>query len=377
MKKFFGLVSIVILGLAISLSAGAAVFRAAGEVAVSEAINNDVYLAGGSVSVSQPIDGDLLAAGGNIVLTSAVSQDVIFAGGNVNVLGEIGDDLRVIGGTVTIAKSVKDDALVAGGLIHILPEAVIGADVVGSGGRLVIDGTVNDDVLGEFEEVVINGTVISDVDVTVSTALTLGPKAVIDGNLTYRAPKAAVVPETASVKGQVSFTPYEAGLSFDRGLLAKVFGAGALIQLVALLIAGLIAAYAFRRGVSAGLEQAYSQFWPQLLRGLVVLIVAPIAGVVLLFTLIGWPIGAAILSAFGLLLVAAKVLAVILVGAFILKLLAKDKPLEVSWQSVVVGAVVLQIIKFAPVLGWLIGLIFLLVMLGVLTATIQQKLREV
>ncbi len=84
-----------------------------------------------------------------------------------------------------------------------LSKASVAGDAVIAGGAVYMNGAISGDLTIYGEEVVLNGTVGGDVTLNFTKKVTLGKDARILGNLTYSANEELVIPEGATIGGEI------------------------------------------------------------------------------------------------------------------------------------------------------------------------------
>ncbi|OHA78836.1 MAG: hypothetical protein A3B07_03435 [Candidatus Yonathbacteria bacterium RIFCSPLOWO2_01_FULL_43_27] len=346
-------------------------------------INDNVYTAGGNVTVAVPVTGDVIAVGGNIQVLKDVSQDLAIAGGSVTVLGNTGGDVRVAGGNILIDGDVAGDLIVMGGTITVSPNASVGKDVIIMGGQITLGG----DVLGDVEigggVVSLNGHVQGNVKATIDGTLTIGEKAVIDGGLEYKAKNvdALAVTTGAVITGETVFKEARIDtMALDRGtvrnMVLAIIGVLALFKLVSLLIAALLVTWLFKKYSHVITEEALRKPLKMLGRGFVALVIIPVAGVLLLITLFGAMFGIIAILSYVSLLILSCIYAGVVVGVWLSRIVYKTNETTITWKNVTVGVVLLTLVSFIPVIGWVVRLFVVLITLGSITNIVYRKLQE-
>lgn len=332
-------------------------------------IAHNAYLAGGAVVSGAAIGGDLSVAGGTIVVNGPVAADLLAAGGNISILGDVRDDARIAGGTIVISGSVGNDLVVAGGTITAIGPKV-GGDALIFGGNVRLASPVSGNVMIRGGNITIDAPVSGNVEVHAQN-LTLGSHAVISGNLTYEATKAATMDAGAAVKGQTAFTPI---VNVKQGPAAAVaiFSVWLLSIFAALLVCALIIRMLIGRYTLSVARAALARPWHSLLVGFIGAVVLPVAAAVMMFTVVGIPLG--ILTALGYvaLLVFSWLFAPLIVGSFIEHWWHSRAP-EMPWQVVIYGVVAYVVIGLIPLIGWLFKALVLLIAFG----AILEKKREI
>ena len=375
-KKLFSVLALFV-ALLMPMSSHAAMFGAAEEYSLraGETLEENAYLAGGVVTVESDALADVIAAGGDVVLSGVIEEDLLVAGGSVTITGEVKGDVRVAGGEVSISGQVAGEVVGAGGYIHLTSSSLVASDVTLAGGRLLLEGEVSGDLEMYGGEIGIDGVVRGNVT-SDSELLTIGENTQIDGTLTYSALDEVVPEEGAQLKGEVTYLEYtgenqyqEYGPAFDvlLGFLSALWVVFALMTFVT----AVVLYHLMKKDVTRLVEHSVKNFWQEALRGFVVAIVLPIAIVIAFMTFLGAGLG--MLGALvGLtVLFLADVGAGILAGTLVFKLFTKK--VEVSWLTILVGVLLLQVLNFVPVIGWIIGYIFTFAASGVLWMMLYKR----
>jgi hypothetical protein len=335
-------------------------------IPAGETVAHNAYLMGGSVLSSGPVGGDLVATGGTVVINDTVGGDVMGGGGNVSVLGAIAGDLRMGGGTLVVSGPIGGDLVAGGGQITVT-SAKIGGDVLVAGGTVHLSAPVSGSANIRGGSVVIDAPIAGDVEVH-AQSLTFGSHAVISGNLTYEAPKAATMETGASVKGKTNFTPI-VDVSVGPEAALALMSVWILSMLAALIVSALIIRMLVRRYVVELGNAVLASAWRALGIGFVALVVIPAAGFVMMLTVVGIPLGILTFIAYAALLVFSWMMAPVVVGAFIEKWWYERSP-QMPWQVIVYGAIAYSLIGILPIIGGIFKFVVILIALG---SVIEKK----
>lgn len=337
--------------LAIPLFVSAAEFRTGDQPSLEsgQTVQDDLYMAGGSVVSAGTVRGDLVSGGGSILVSGPVSGDLMLGGGNITVTSEISDDVRIGGGQVTIQGNVRGDVLIGGGQVILAGERITG-DIAVAGGTVRIESAIGGDARIAGGDIYLNGPVAGNVEIE-AEKLTLGPRAIIAGDLSYRAADAATMQDGAVVRGETQFDERvgreeaEAGLAafFTFWLVAKFF---------MLLVGSLLIGMAFQRYSRELVATAAMQPLLEFGRGLVTVIVLPILSFILIATIIGIPLGVIGLLMLAVMLIFASLIAPIILGSVVHKLIWKPARYEVNWQTILLGVVLYSVLGLIPVIGF-------------------------
>jgi len=332
-------------------------------------LRDDLYVAGSNVVVSQDVPGDLVAAGRVVAVKAKVAQDALVAGGTVDITGDVGDVLRVAGGTVAVGGHVAGYLVAGGGTVELLPAGRVDGGVFVNAGRAIVDGTVSGPLEIRGGEARIDGTVEGDVKVHAGT-LWLGEHAVLKKDLEYSSRQEAKLAAGAQVLGQTRRLPQAAG--------GKTGGVLALLAVIAsfagLIVAGLAVVLLFPTFSRSVATESLSHFGRDFLIGAGVLILAPIASVLLIVSLVGLPLGLIGGLVYVALLLVSRICAGMVLGTLVWRLVMKEKQFRVDWKTAVVGLALLPAVAWIPILGWLVWLVLLLAALGSVTLFVHRAL---
>jgi hypothetical protein len=324
-------------------------------------------MAGGNVTSAGSVRGDLVIGAGSVLVSGPVSGDLMIGGGNITVSGEVTDDVRIGGGNVTIQSVVRGDALVGGGQVNLAGER-IGGDVAVAGGTVRIDAAIGGSARIAGGDIYLNAPVAGDVEIE-AEKLTLGPRADIAGDLSYRAPDPATLQDGAVVRGETTFEERVGRKEAEAGL-AAFFTFWIVAKFLMLLVGALLIGLAFQRYARELVAIAAARPLLEFGRGLVAVIVLPIISLILLATIIGIPLGVIGLLMLATMLIFASLIAPIVLGAVVHKLIWKPAGYLVSWQTILLGVALYFLLGLIPFIGLLVTCIVKLVALG---ATLNLK----
>lgn len=317
----------------------------------------NVYASGGQVRPEAPAEGDFMAAGGRIVLDQRVGGDAALAGGTVDVRAAVADDLRVMGGDITLESSVGGELFATGGQVRLQPGASVAGPARLYGGSVTIEGRIDGTLRAGAQKVTINGEVRGDAHVD-GGEVVLGPRARIGGVLTYASEAELEQAATATVAGGIQrrAAASPAGKPAARPAAPAgpgAFIAGSVMSFLALLACGavfLLLLPVFGRQAAARLHAAP---WLALAVGFALLVALPVLAVLLFITLLGIPLGLAVLALYPVLLLAGFLVGVLFVAILLRAALRKPAPVTlgagVAWLSLALLLVMLA--GAVPVVG--------------------------
>lgn len=346
-----------IVGLAFAPTTHAMVVRAGESYTLDSyaTLEDDLYVVGETVTSAGTTTGDFFALGSYVEQSGTVSEDVFILGGNVIVTGPVDGDLRIIGGKVYLNGHVTEDVVLAGGTITIGKDAVIDGDLFVMADYLVVEGTVHGLVEMKVRVAELQGAVGKDVRAGVREALSLTKEAVVEGGLTYSAPREAFISETASVKGNVDFTQVDGATSEK-----SVDLYGLLFYILLTVVSAVSLVFFFPSQARAMTASALSDgSGMRMLKGFFLFIAWPFASLLLIITILGAIPGLILLGTFGTVFFIAMAFTPVLAGVFLARWMKKEKE-ELSLMWATLGAVSITLIAYLPVFGWIIRFLILL-----------------
>ncbi|MBT7484472.1 hypothetical protein HN748_04080 [Candidatus Peregrinibacteria bacterium] len=384
-RKFTAIFSLALLGsLIMATTAHALILQASDELFFDEYVTEDVYIAGGNVTIEQDIDGDLFVAGGDVTVNGIINGDLFVAGGNILINEEILDDVRVIGGAMTLNRNVGGDVILIGGTMDLAQDAEIAGDVISLSGRTNLYGTVNKSVRGILGRLVLGGTINGDLDVRVTEKLVMLNDAHVVGNVKYFAPE-KIEDHGAVIDGEVSFN--EILSSSDkvkegvRGLLSSGSIVGKLWGYLSLLLIGGLFIGFFPNLLHRASTRIKTKAAKSFGIGFLVFILGGTVSVIAAFTVIGVQLAFIVMA----LLFVLGELGRVTAGYFIGTLIIRDKSKKGTQKKRVflrhfgvlaLGVLILKVISFVPVLGWIAGFVFFITGAGALFLALRTTYRE-
>ena len=314
-------------------------------VAKDQTVDSSVYLAGESVDVQGIVKGDVYCAAQTVTIRGTVEGDVLCAGATVTIDGVVRGDVRAAGANIVLKASVEGSVTLAGASVVTDSASKIGRDATITGSTLSLSGSIARDAVLAGSTIILNGSVGRDVRAA-SEALSAAPGAKIGGNLAY------VSENTADISSGVVAGTVQHTVQGNQGVSSVPLAAILLGLLIAILVFTVstvcivLAAprYVHRISDGAGVKQFIVYF----LVGLVGVVVAPVLGIVLLVTVVGFyaAIVLGLVATLGLMIGASLV--AYRLGRFMLD--GRAKPLS----SALVGSLALGILSAVPFIGWLI-----------------------
>lgn len=383
-------------------------------IAKDEVVNDDLYVGASTFTLEGTVKGDVLASGGTITINGTVDGDVMAAGQTVIINGTVTGSVRMAGAALFIGETAKigGDVVGAGASLETRKGSSVGQDAVIFGGQALLAGDITRNVKVYTGGTQLSGTIGGNVEAEVGNAdhsgpgpmiylpqspipvpdvkggLTIDPAAKIGGKLTYTSAKELAIPGGV-VAGEV--TRVEPLVEkVVQPTASELFMAGMLNtirKIVSLILLGLLLGWLFPTFIALSTNHLRTAPLPSFGWGIVanaafffallVLIIATVVGALLFgaLTLSGLSATVVFLGLLGIfILIFGFVLAMAYVAQIIVSVLGGKLILEKvkpEWADhkvwpLVIGVVLFAILTAIPVLGWIAGLVAVLLGLGAL-----------
>jgi hypothetical protein len=255
----------------------------------------------------------------------------------------------------------EDDRVVLSGAVDV-PRGTTSEDVVAFQGPVSVAGTVDGDVVAFGGPVAVTGRVTGDV-VTLGDQATLQPGAEVGGDLVWGA-EPPLVAADARVLGDVERAHWgDVPGSWDW----IGFVGGWLSVSLAALAVGLLFLWLSPRGADAALQAALRRPGASAGFGAVLALGLPVAAVLSMVTIVGIPLGVALLLALVPLYALGYATSAWVLGRIVLK---DRRP---RWVAFLAGLGILRLVALVPVLGGVAGLAATLVGLGALLIALGRS----
>ncbi|MBD3312245.1 hypothetical protein GF352_02195 [archaeon] len=341
----------------------ASMFKASDNVDISssETINQNAYLAGNLVNINGVVNGDAVTAGNIIVVNGVVNGDLMAAGNSITVNGNVSGDVRATGAMVLVNGEVGGEVLSGTAQLMLSEESTVGE--VNAGAASI---TISGEVLG-------NVTISAD-------NITITDTAVIGGLLNYTSSNKAVIADENSITGLVQRNEPENRGSWEwtgmsRWLPAAYFSIFfIIISIASKLLFGFVLTRVSKKNIEELKKRMSKEFLNQSITGFAVMILVPIAAIIGLITVIAIPLSLVVLGLYVITLYIASVTAAFFIGSKTLDLLKVEK--QSLLIELLIGVIVIELINWVPVIGWLFNFVIWLLSLGALTNLMRKRFNE-
>jgi len=335
-------------------------------VAKDQTVEGNLYAAGNTITVEGTVTGDIICAGQNININGRVEGDIICAGQTLNINGQVGGSARLVGNSININAKVGRGAQAFGATINFGSDSEIGQDLLAAGATVEIRGKINGNLHGAADNLTLAGKVGKNVrfklderirdDKKIKSenqkSLTITESAVVGGDIAYSAGSEGEISSGAQVAGKVTYNKPKPkkDKSWQMGIWGKTY------SIFAALVIGLVLISLWRKPVINLTDKMIAKTWPTIGWGAVVMFLTPIIAVVLMITLIGFPLALLLLGAWMIAMCLSKILVGIMVGRAMLEKFWEKKKDSLIW-AMILGVVIVKIIFTIPLVGWLLALV--------------------
>jgi hypothetical protein len=287
----------------------------------------------------------VLAAGWRVTLSAAAADDVRIAGSEVIVLTPVGGDLTAAGGDITIGPQV-----------HVRGRAWL------SGGTVRTDGVFDRELRIYGGTVTVGGEVREPLTV-VAQSLTILPSAHLLASVSYRGPVEARIEPGATLAVPLTYER----IGQDEARRQRLPGAGsAVLFTLHLSVAGLLFFILLPRISSGAAATLRTEPGRSVLAGFALLVTVPVAALLLLVSVLGLPVGLALVALYFVALLLGLLTTAFAVGDFESRLLKRPPVVARSQRALVLvaGVVTLAVLRSLPVVGGWTVLVAVLFGLG-------------
>lgn len=335
------------------------------------------FLAGRTVTITARVPDDVFAAGRDVVFQDATAGTAIVAGATVTLNGGTTADLIAAAETLTIAGRVEDDVMAAARRFAVTAEGEIEGDARLAAETIWVRGRIGGTLRAAARTLTLDGVIDGKVDVLAET-IVVGPNARIAGDLVYRSGHEPQIAEGAVIGGEVR--RLELHLPNLRRIVLTLIGIGiflALSWLTAVVVLLLGVQIAFSSFGTATATRVLARPLPHLARGLGLLVAACVLAGVSILSVVGLPIGFAVLTALALGNLFALAAGSLAVGLVVRRLMRSGDPggaSQVGW--LIAGLFLLILAVLIPYVGGLAVALVLITGFGAVISELWQRLRR-
>ncbi len=322
-------------------------FGAATNINSEVEVDHSLFLAGSEVSSKDSVSGIGFLAG-NIVEALGSYDYGLFAGNSVKIGGEVYGDLFAAGNAVEIDEGalIDRDVYAVGNTVNLA--ANLNGNVFVAGNRLVLENiTINGNLSADFDQIVVKG------------------KSSISGTFEYNDDATLIGLENLSFKEKKVYSNPSVKFDFGKTILNKF------VSIISVLVLTFVALAVFPKFATKLLKDfATKDVFKNVLIGLGLLLLVPIAAIFVLISVVGFPVGLVAILAYILLIVFSTPVSGLVLGDVLAKNLFKKEKMNVYLKALL-GVVLIELLALIPYLGGLVSLASLLFGMGYLFANLK------
>ena len=196
----------------------------------------------------------------------------------------------------------------------------------------------------------------------------------MNGNLTYKSPKASKNVSSKTVIGTIKYEPRK-GASKDykaKNVAMGMLAGFSFFQLLSLLFVGLFFVWLLRFYMQRSVEESYKRPLQSFGIGFAIMILTPIAALISLLTGVGILFSLILMLVWIMALIFGKLMAAAMIGMKIVKIKDRSSFLRV-YGAFALGVLIYVLLTFIPVVGWIIKFVLTCIGIGAM-ATYETSL---
>jgi cytoskeletal protein CcmA (bactofilin family) len=336
------------------------------ELGKTQNLQTETWIYADAITLYGQVGSDFFALAGTVELNGEFDRDVWILSDTVSASGAFRDSVRLAGRLTQVSGEFTGSLTAVGNTVKIEPQAVFQQNLVCLGDQVICEGTVGGDLKITAKKVTLGGQIDGDVSITAQDIVIL-PRTVLNGNLSYTAPKELVLSSSIVLNGDLKrrFKAPPSKPFFKPDLVGHVgFAAAAL--LTGLAFFSVFPVYTAR---AAGLLQTTRATCA--LTGFAGLALIPMIAFLLLLTFIGLPLSMLLILFYLILLYLSKVIVGLWLGALILR--RKQLSRSNVFSTLAAGLLVIYAAGAIVALSLAVHLLVVLFGLGALLLALFKK----
>lgn len=348
------------------------VISAAGATVTITGTASRVDAAGAQVEVNAAVSGPIRAGGAIVTVGGSAEGELKAGGGVLEVNGRFGGRVYLGGAVVRFNGTAARRVEAGAASIEFGPATDIAGRLSAAAANVVVAGKIGGAVHLGGATVTFNGQAGGNV-VLDGGRVTVGPTAVIGGNLVVRSLTTPDIAQGAKITGKTIIQEPALWWLVPRWMWRAIFAA---VMAAGTVLAAVILFSAARGAFEDALAHATFRPLSSGLIGLVTLFLLPIVATLLMATLIGLSFGIALLLVIPFLVVAGHTIAATCVGVWIFDRTGEPRSAGRLFLYLLAGAIVLALVWMIPWAGPTIVWLAILVGTGAWIRSVSARLRR-
>lgn len=318
-------------------------------VASGETVDSMLFAGGMSVDIAGTVNGDVYCAGQTINISGDVKGDVFCAGQTITISGKVEGGVRLAGQTITISGTIASSATIGAQSLTIDKTGMINRDLLGGSQNITINGQIGRDVAAGSGDLTVNGSIGRDITGR-TDSINVGSAGMIVGNVNYTGKNDPNITSGGKILGTVKRTQPAASNTNMISSTMFIFGTFFYIFIV-LVIFALIVALMFPRILDETASNTMKSPGRTALVGAIAMLLAPVAIVLLMISVIGIPLAIFLLLVWLIIMMLSGPFASYLFGRLMMK---KSKK---TVLIMLLGAIILTLVAMIPILGFIVTIV--------------------
>jgi cytoskeletal protein CcmA (bactofilin family) len=330
----------------------------------NDTIKSDLFSGARYLDIHGTIMGDVIAGCEKIAVEGYIEDDILAGGRELVINGKVGDGVIGFAGSILITGEVEGDVIAFGGEVRLTEQARINGNLFVGCGELRLEGAqIEGTIRGGAGKAYLNGLVGKDVKLKLDE-VNFGP----DYDATYGT-ELTLHGELDSAK--VEYLPADLSLKIHRHkhFFQSVFF---FWSLIAALIVGILIISFFRNFSKDYLTWVKSNVLQNMGYGALIVFITPIVFVILMVLVLTIPIGLMLMAVYLILLYLSTIFVSLFVGDYLFKLFTKNGETKNLFLPLLTGIILVFLITHIPFIGWLLGLLIIILGSGSLSTYILE-----
>jgi len=370
--KVVKLAVIVLVVLGFALPAGA-MEKVAGDMVNIPAgnITGPLFVSGNYIVVDADVDGDVFAAGQDITINGDINGDLLGAARAIRINGIVSGNVRCAVSDLDLNGEIGKSLTAAAAQVRLNEDSVIGGDALVFAGTTTFSGNLGRQAIGSGGTIRINGPVGGSVNFWDVGQLSIGQAASVNGNLTYGSPNEADISPNAKITGATKWDLIQ-NQQAEPQVRQKGFNwPGVVFQFITGLLLWGVLALIFPQLWGKFSEKILQKPGSALGWGALALLVAPLAALLLLITVIGIPLSMFLIMVYIALLCVANIIVGDAAGRYLAKHFGWEGRVHIIWPFMISYAALILLGKI-PLVGFFVSLVVTAVAFGGVVLAIHR-----
>lgn len=331
-----------------------------------EILTAETWISAQTVTISGTASKDLFATAPVVELNGIFHGDVWSGGDSISADGIFRNDARLISRTTQIFGTHYGSLTAIGNTVKIDRTAILYSDLLCVGENVIIEGAVSGNARIMAQRATIGGKIDGDLSIAAQDIVIL-PGTILNGNLTYTAPKELVISSTVLLNGSLD---RKFNVAPARRLLKENLPTHFTFAIAAL-VAGLVFSRLFPRHTGSALHALQTSRGLCSLAGFAALFLMPMVAFILIFTVVGLPLSILICLFYFILLYLSKVIVALWIGSAILKKTPVSQ--KTIAAPLALGLLLLYVLTSFPAISMLTNILIMILGLGALLIGLFKK----